>query len=588
MSGHPFRTLIQWCDRRLESPRLALARGDDLPRLALLGLITGIGSGGVIVLFRLLVEGAQDGLLPGSGPENYEALNGLQRFFLPILGSLLLVALFRWWFKGVRFLGIARVMEVMAYRQGRFSGRGFLPQFIGSAVAIISGHSVGREGPHVYLGAAGGSLLGQWLDLPNNAIRTMVGCGTAAGIAASFNTPLAAVIFVLEVVMMEYTFASFIPVILATVSATALSNAVLGSSPAFTVPELALGSLAELPLVLLLGVAAGVLAAAFIHALQLFGERFRDWSLAHRVLLAGVIMGACGWAVPEVMGIGYDTVDEALIGELGITLLLTLVVVKLIATAASVGLGVPGGMIGPSMFMGAALGSLIGIAGDWFYGGLYGGLDSSIGLYALLGMGAMMGASLQAPLAALTAMMELTHEPGVILPGMLAVVTAGLTAGELFHKESLFLTLLKSAGLDYDTHPARQALRRSGVASVMNRGFTAIDRRIERYRAEALLDQGVEWLLLEREGEAVALLHANDLAIHLRDPEWGESDLLGAELPRLALGRIDLRATLREGLDTVRDGGVEALLVERTGADGARRRYGVVTTEMLEAAYRYR
>jgi H+/Cl- antiporter ClcA len=413
----------QW-SQQLDESRIRLARPDALVPLAFLGLFTGLLAGGVIVLFRLFVEGIQEGILPGDGPENYEGLPGWARLLLPLLAAVLLALMFRWFAKGIHVLGVARIMERMAYHQGQCNPRGFLLQFFGAALAIVGGHSVGREGPHIFLGAASGSMLAQRLSLPNNVTRALVGCGTAAGIAASFNTPLAGVVFALEVVMMEYTVASFIPVILAAVSATTLSRLVFSDVPAFVVPEMTMGSLRELMLVLVLGVIAGALSAGFIHAVQTIARRARGLGIWWRMLLAGVLMGGIGLLLPGVMGIGYDSVETALNGGFAITLLIMLLLGKLLATSLCIGLGVPGGMIGPALFIGAMLGALIAKLALF----LSLGPGSHVGFFALLGMGAMMSGSLQAPLAALTAMLELTHSPSIILPGMLAVVISGITA----------------------------------------------------------------------------------------------------------------------------------------------------------------
>ena len=452
----------RWADW-LDESRIRLARPDALLQLALLGLLTGVLAGGVIVVFRLFVEGVQDGLLPGTGPENYEQLPVWARFALPLAAAVLLAIMFLRFARGLHVLGVARIMERMAYHQGQCTPRGFLLQFFGAAFAIIGGHSVGREGPHIFLGAAAGSLLGQQFSLPNNVIRTLVACGTAAGIAASFNTPLAGVVFALEVVMMEYTVASFIPVILAAVSATTLSNLVFGNDPAFAVPVLEMASLQELWLVLLLGVFAGAVSAAFIQAVQTTARLARPIPIWWRMLIAGGLVGTIAVFLPEVMGIGYDSVERALNGGLVLGLLVLLLIAKLLATACCIGLGVPGGMIGPALFIGAMLGAALASAAS----AMIIGIESPVGFYALLGMGAMMSGSLQAPLAALTAMLELTDNPEIIFPGMLAVVSAGITASAVFGKDSLFLTMLRAGGLDYQTNPVFQALRRIGVASVM-------------------------------------------------------------------------------------------------------------------------
>ncbi|MGB5496611.1 MAG: chloride channel protein [Sedimenticolaceae bacterium] len=574
-----------WSER-LDESRIHLARPDALLPLAFLGLLTGLLAGGVIVLFRLFVEGIQDAILPGSGPENYEALSGWGRLLLPLLAAVLLAAMFRWVAQGITLLGVASVMERMAYHQGRFTLRGFLLQFFGAAFAIIGGHSVGREAPHVFLGASSGSLLAQHLGLPNNVIRALVGCGAAAGIAASFNTPLAGVVFALEVVMMEYTVASFIPVILAAVSATTLSNFVFGDAPAFTVPAMHIGALHELALVLVLGVVAGGVSAAFIHAVQTVASHARPLPIWWRMLLAGVLAGGFGWLLPELMGIGYDSVELALNGGFALTLLLALLVGKLLATAVCIGLGVPGGMIGPSLFIGAMLGALMAKVA------LLVPLElaSPVGFYALLGMGAMMSGSLQAPLAALTAMLELTDNPDIILPGMLAVVVAGLTASALFGKDSLFLTMLRASGLDYATNPVLQTLRRVGVASVMNRSVVRVANVLDAAEAERILGGQPDYLLIDHESSNQVLMPTAELAKFLQSsfhrPKTAAIDLMAIPAQRLEVAQIELQASLQEARALFEERAAEALVVQRMTAPGIRRVYGIITPDMVEKSYR--
>ena len=573
---------MEWMDRF----RLRLSRPDALLQQAILGCVSGLIAGGVIIVFRYMVEGTQESILPGSGPENYEALPGIWRMLLPVSGSLIIAVIFWRFSMGIQVLGVARVLERLAYHQGRMTWRGFFLQFFGAAVSIISGHSVGREGPHAYLGAAAGSLLGQRLEVPNNSIRMLAPSGVAAGIAASFNTPLAGVVFALEVVMLEYTVASFTPIVLAAVSATVLSNAALGGDPAFSVPPLKLASLTELPVVLVLGFLAGVVSSGFIHLLQNVALRSKRLKVWWRIMIAGVVVGICSLGVPEVMGIGYDSIDRALLGQIGAGLLLAMLVTKIIATSASIGLGVPGGMIGPALFIGAVLGSLVGIGSSY----LYPETQSDIGFYALLGMGAVMGASLQAPLAALVAMLELTHNPGIILPGMLTIIIATLTASELFHKESLFITMLKANGLDYKANPVLQTLRRSGVASLMNRSFEKTDPVVTYERADHILSKRTEWLLINTDGRPAYLLPAVDLAVYLKtlqDQAPTTIDLLQIPGRRYQIAAIDLRATLQEAYDMLSNDEVEALYIERMTAPGIKRTYGILTGEMIDSAYQY-
>jgi len=213
------------------------------------------------------------------------------------------------------------------------------------------------------------------------------------------------------------------------------------------------------------------------------------------------------------------------------------------------------------------------------------GLDS--GLYALLGMGGMMGASLQAPLAALTAMMELTHSPQLIMPGMLVIVVAGLTASELLHKESLFVAMLKANDMDYSTHPVMQLLRRIGVASVMNQRFKRAERTIAPGEAQELLADSPEWILIQGQGAPVALMPAVDLARYLQEhKDEVMIDLAAIPGQRHEVAAIHLQATLQEALEVLDRQRVDALYVERVTAPGIRRVYGILTRKQIESAYR--
>jgi len=574
-----------WVGDRLDEVRIRLARPDALLSLSLLGLLTGVVAGAVIVLFRLAILGAQKFILPGHLAENFEGLGVEARFVLPVLASLLLVAMFRWYSRGIHVLGVAHVLERMDRYQGRISSRAFVLQFCGAALAIIGGHSVGREGPSVFLGAASGSLLAKRLALPHNVIRTLVGCGTAAAIAASFNTPLAGVVFALEVVMMEYSVTSFIPVILAAVSATAVCNAVFGNYPAFVLPSVQMGSLWDLVPVVFLGIAAGVVSAGFIQSVQSVSSRGVRLPFEWRLVLAGLLMGGMGMFLPELMGIGYDSVDTAMHGGFTLTLLAALLVGKVLATSVCIGLGVPGGSIGPVLFIGAMLGALF--AGIAEYLPLT--PVNQFGLFALLGMGAMMSGTLQAPLAALIAMLELTDNPEIILPGMLVVVISGLTASAVFGKESIFTTTLRSGGFHVENDPLAQAQRRIGVASVMDRSLAQVASRISWERAEKLLHSGSRYLLIDKEDQSQVLMPTDHLANFLtsQKPDNREEsiDLMSIPAQRWHVAKVSLQANLQEAEETLDQPSVEALVVTRRTAAGTHRVYGALTPEMLESIF---
>lgn len=522
-----------------------LARAEALPMLVLLGVITGTITGIVIIAFRQIIEGSQHWLVPGTDGEGYELLAWQLRLLLPIAGGLIIGLLLHW--AGRPQTGVVHVMERLQNHQGLLPFRNALAQFIGAALSIASGHSVGREGPAIHLGATSGSIVAQKMHLPNNTTRTLVACGVAAAIGASFNTPLAGVIFAMEVIVMEYTIAGFAPVILASVCATVISQTIYGTAPAFAVPEMVLGSLTELPYVVVCGLVFGTVAALFYRLLLATTIRAQAIPIVLRTTLAGVIIGLLALLYPEIMGIGYDTVNQALAGKTELYLLLGIALAKLLATTSCLGLGIPGGLIGPLMFIGAVSGSIMGIiAHEWVPQ-----FSSSPGFYALLGMGALMGASLHAPLAALTALLELTANPNVLLPGMLAIITAGLVNSELFGSKPMFVALLQSRGFDYSSDPVAQKLRRLGVFAFMDSRCVTVTETISRQQLLETLAHQPHWLVVPQPNQTgiytvIATEQLTPLLDSLQQPEIVLTAI--EQLPKQQAISISHRATLYDCL----------------------------------------
>jgi len=574
------RLRLGW-SRRLEEFRLRVSRADALPELCLLGVLSGTLAAAVIIAFRSLVELGQNAFLPHY--YDYESLGLVWRLIVPLGGGALLGLLFAAVPKAMGRVGVPHIIERLDYHQGRLPWGNAVVQFVGGAIALICGHSVGREGPSIHLGAASSNVPAQWLRLPNNALRVVAACGAAAGIAATFNTPLAGVAFAMEVLMMESTVAAFAPVILATVCATTLTRFAFGQDLAFSVPAMSMGSLAELPLILVLGITLGAVAAAFIRSLRFFYERGLLLPLWLRPAAAGALVGLLALAVPQVMGIGYDTVDEALRGDLAIWLMAAMVLAKLVATAAAVGLGVPGGLIGPSLVIGAMGGGLFGAVAHQL--GLFPG--ATVGFHVMLGMGAMMAGALQAPLAGLLAILELTGNPNIIFPGMLAVVAATLTSGRLHARESVFQALLRAMGVDYRNDWIARGLRQVGVAAAMNRSFVQLESRVERSQAKASLNDKPRWIVIRRDEEPPLLMPAVDLARALQDhPEATQLDLLALPAGRLAVAAVDFQSSLQEAQESLQQTGAEALYVTRVTVPGLPRVYGVLTREDILSGYR--
>ena len=560
--------------------RVLLAGKQALFALSLLGLVTGIVVGLVIILFRYSTEYTQMSFLPGADPENYEAVAWQSRLLMASAGGLFLGLLFHFVSRVPLRVGVIHVLERLSYHEGNLPLKNLVLQFIGAVVAIVSGQSIGREGPCVHLGAGSASLLGRYLHLPNNSIRTLVGCGAAAAVAASFNTPLAGVIFAMEVILMEYTITGFTPVILSAVSATVVCRLVFDAEPIFTVQAVDLESFLELPIIVFMGILIGAIAAGLIRLTRVFTKLGLKIDIRMRMTLAGVGVGVIAIVSPEIMGIGYDTVDAVILGQLGIVALLLLIITKLFATALCVGFSIPAGLIGPAIFIGALAGGIVGKFVEMFTGNF-----SEVGLYAMLGMGAMMGATLQAPLAALLALLELTGNQNIIFPGMLVIVSANLAARELFKSDSIFLSQFRGIGLDYRNDPIAQSLRRIGVESVVNKAYVMTEPVIQRNVAINHLKDAPDWLIIRRE-EGNLLMPATDLARHLEETDDEEIVLLEIPAKRRQLAKVSLESTLQHAQQQINDTDAEALYVTRKLGPSADRIYGIITQEDIEKHYR--
>ena len=566
----------------IEAQRLRMAYVDALPQLALLGIISGLLSGVIIILFRWTVEFGAATLFPMEDSEGFEVLPPQLRLVIAVAGGLMVGLLLHFVSVNTRQVGVTHVIERLNLHQGHLPFKNALLQFTSAALSIVFGHSVGREGPNIHLGATSGSLLARKLGLPNNSVRTLVGCGVAAAIAAGFNTPLAGVIFAMEVVLMEYTIIGFVPIILAAVSATALTRLVFGEGVHFFVYAYQWNTLNEFFYVLVLGVAIGIVAAVFIRLTVWISTVSQNLSIWLRLLIAGVVVGLIAVPIPQVMGIGYDTVNAALLGEMALATLAVIVIGKLLATSACIGLGSPGGLIGPSLFIGAAAGGALG----WLTINIF---DAQIshGAYAMLGMGAMMAATLQAPLAALLALLELTANPNLIMPGMTAVVSAVLVTRVVFGCPSIYQLLMQNRGLHYRDDPVTQALRRISVARVMHRKIIEAPREISQKVAVDSLHEDPHWIVVRDQGEVVALLSAPDLAHYVEEHQDQENiDLMEIPAMRKDLVKTSVVASLQDALELLEQSSREALYVTGTKGVGNEKIYGVLTKEDIEKAYR--
>ncbi|OHU89104.1 MULTISPECIES: chloride channel protein [Pseudoalteromonas] len=448
----------------LDTLRRRLAKPKTSVQLCLLGVAAGLLAAILIILFRLTIASVQGLFLETS--EDFSTLAEHQRVILPVIAALL-IAVFAdlTGFKHYR-LGIPFVIHRIKHHYGQMPIWNTANQFFGGAVALICGFSVGREGPSVHMGATGASILAERLHLPLNSARTLAGCGVAAGIAASFNTPLAAVIFVMEVVLREYKVHIFVPIMLAAVTGALATQFVFGNDSELALISISTLSFWHYPYLILCGVILGAIAFSFNQNLMLIIRAFNPVSMFPRLMLAGLIAGFIGYLVPEAMGSGMSAIRLAVESPDNIQLLTTVLIAKLLATLFAIGLGIPGGLIGPVIGLGVVMGTLMSFFAQY----ISPGVDVS-GTYGVLGMAGLLAATLHAPLAALTAVMELTSNPKIIVPAMLVISAAYITALQVFGNRSIFLQQLDFQGLPYQVSPASEALQKVGIMEEMDENF---------------------------------------------------------------------------------------------------------------------
>jgi len=376
---------------------------------------------------------------------------------------------------------IPGVIEALSERGGYLSPRKSIGEFTSNMISVGSGASMGREAPTVALGAALASHVSSLLKLDEKQMRTMVGCGVAAGIASSFNAPIAGVMFALEVILVDYAVTTFTPIVLASVIGTVISRSYFGSMPAFTIPDFRLVSSWEVPLYMLLGVFCGLISAMIIrimpHARQQFAHYVTNPLL--RPATAGFILGLCALLIPEIMSIGYGTLDAVLTEQpnmhlLGIStplvlFLAVLFLAKAVTSTVCMAGGFGGGMIGPSLFIGVTAGGFFGVVVHF----LLPTITESYGAYALVAAGAMIAAMLQAPISSILMIFELSGNYEIMMPLMAACVIAALTK-RAFGAQSVLTEPLEAKGLEPNWGLERSWMRAVPISRIPRRQIPAV------------------------------------------------------------------------------------------------------------------
>ena len=478
-------------------------------------LIVGLGTGLGAVAFRYLIQGVE-----WVGYDWFPVITAgwgkAYVLIIPAIGGLIVGPLVYFFAREAKGHGVPEVMEAVALRGGRIRPIVAVVKSLASAISIGSGGSVGREGPIVQIGSALGSSLGQKLGLSDDRIRNLVACGAAGGIAATFNAPIAGVVFALEIILGEFSVKYFSSVVVSAVTASVIGRAVFGDIPAFHIPiDYGINSLWEFAFYPVLGLAAAIVGAGFVYLLYWSEDVFDNWKSVPEWVqpaIGGVLLGVVALSypaltgitwdrMPQVYNVGYEIIESALANQLALGAVLILLVLKMIVTSLTLGSGGSGGVFAPALFMGA----MFGTAFELVVNMLFPGVAAPPGAYALVGMAALFAATAHAPLTAVLILFELTGDYKIMLPLMFTVVIATLFAQKLLKGESIYSLKLTRRGVRIQHGRDVDVLQGVLVNEVMTRDIHTITKDVNlkglsrvfnktRHHGIAILDgQGKLW-----------------------------------------------------------------------------------------------
>jgi CIC family chloride channel protein len=553
-------------DRLIKRWRVFSEQREEQVFLALT-LVIGALVGLVVVAFIVLTERLGMRLYPVGS-------DAWRRVLIPVAGSLAMGYLLARYFPNARGSGVPQTKAALFAREGFISLRTVLGKFTCTAATLASGIPLGREGPSVQVGAGIASVLGRRLGLRPEKVKALIPVGASAAIAAAFNTPMAAVLFSLEEVMGDLNAPVLGSVVLASATSWAVLRVLLGNNPLFHVPQYELVHPLEFAIYAVLGVVGGLLSAAFTKLLLSMRKRFlllpRQTRWWHPVT-GGLLVGLMGWFVPQVLGVGYSYVGDALNGNMALKLMALLVVLKLFAVTLSYASGNAGGIFGPALFLGAMLGGSIGSVAHHY-------LPTSTalpGAYALVGMGALFAGIVRAPMTSVLMIFEMTHDYAVIVPLMIANL-ASLFISSRLQKQPIYEALAHQDGIHLPNSKRtefgqRKVFHAMRSATETLAAQTSVQDALERvgssqFRAWPLMDEGTIVGVLSRtmltnamnEGKAEQTLLS--LLDTLEFPHVHTDHALHLALERMSSAHIDIlpvvnRADVHklEGVVTLRD-----------------------------------
>ena len=480
--------------------------------LLLIAILIGATTGCLAVGFRFLLLYATK--LCWNHPFDVLGSAGDMKWYvillIPVIGGLLVGPLVSFLAPETRGTGVPEVIEAVSIREGAIRHRTTLFKTVSSAISIGTGASVGREGPIVHIGSSVGSSIAQLLKLGSEWRRVFLACGAASGIAATFNAPMAGVLFAIEIILTDFEVSYLSHIVISAVTATVISHHFLGNLPAFNIPQYEMISYWEILLYLILGVLAGVVSIVFIKLISGVEDAFDKMRtpVYIRPAMGGFLVGLIAITCPNVLGVGYQSVNLVLTADIALKSMILIIIFKLIATSFSVGAGFSGGIFAPSLFLGAMLGGIFGIISSFFFPDIV----SPFQAYGLIGMGAVVSGTTLAPITAILTIFELTYNYNIILPLMTSCI-ASLVIVQKFYGHSIYETKLLKKGVSIVRGHDVNILRTMIITDYMDTEYESLKEsaRLKNIILNVQESRYPHFLVINDKDELVGMLSMRDL-----------------------------------------------------------------------------
>lgn len=537
-----------------------------------IGILAGFGA----IAIRSLIKAISDFAFAGEGHllDNIAQSPWYLIVFVPVVGGLLVGPLIHYFAPEAKGHGVPEVMQSVLLKGGVIRPRVAFVKALASSVTIGTGGSVGREGPIIQIGASLGSTVGQFFRISGNRMKTLVGCGAAAGIAAAFNAPIAGALFAVEIILMDFAFIQFSPIVISSVTATVISHHYEGNFAAFEVPDYILEHPLELLFYAILGLLAGLVSYLFIKVLYAFEDLFDKTFKFPEYLkpaVGGLVIGAIALLFPQIMGVGYDSINDALHGRTLWYLALGLIFVKIAATSFTLGSGGSGGIFAPSLFMGAMLGCFFG----HFVHLYFPGFTASPGAYALVAMGGLVAGTTRAPITAIIIVFELTKEYEIILPLMITCIISAIFSSKL-SRESIYTLKLLLRNIKLKEGTEINIMKSIFVRDVVTTDFESIE---ENSNFGEIVNQIVSkkdpyFAVFNERRELVGMISIHDIKSFLFDMQNLQDLIIARDIAVKDFEKATPDTNCQEALDKMNQSGFAGLPV--VDAENPKRMLGMV------------